>query len=311
MSRTHKAARWEGCHGVRLTGDPVDVGMAAGTPLAEATVRFGPVAQAEGTVLWVQHGEAVVGDEKHSVDRVLARRADGRLVLGGTHGPAVEVDAQGGTITVEAHDEVVHRQLVAAFALPLLLHERGALMVHGSACALGDETVLVCGESGAGKSSTLVRIVDAGWLAVIEDICAIDLDAAGGPVVWPGPPWVRIGNGEPGPRGSRALFEQIDKTGWDIAGMQTSEAKPLSRIVLLEAPGGAAPLLQPVSPAEAIRTLAPHAVWLLEQEDRARHLFEPVSALAARVPAFRMRLPRNDRWRENLPELLAATALIS
>jgi NAD-dependent oxidoreductase involved in siderophore biosynthesis len=311
MSRIHKERPWAGCHGVRVEGEPVGVGSAFGTPLATATVKFGPLEEAEGTVLWVQHGEAGPSDDRRIVDRVLARRPDGRLLLSGSDGPVVEVDQSTATITIDSKDDVVHRQLLAAFGLPLILNDVGALMVHGSACALGDETILVCGESGSGKSSTLVRLVDAGWLAVSEDVCAIDLNAPGGPVVWPGPPWVRIGRDERGPRGCDALFEQIDKTAWDISHVQTTEAKRLSRIVLLDAPGGVAPQLRQLTRADAIRTLARHAVWLEEQDERGRRLFELVTALAARVPAFRMQLPRNDRWTENLPDLLATSMLIS
>jgi hypothetical protein len=291
---------------VRLEGEPVSLGTLTGEPLATATVQFGPVGAAEGVELWAQHGEVVIDGVSISVDRWLHRRdADGVLVMTGSRGPALQVDPASATITIDDGDEPAQLQLLATFGLPLVLQSTGALIVHGSSCSRGDQTVVICGDSGSGKSSALVGLVDAGWTAVTEDLCAIDF-RGGVPTVWPGPPWVRVGRGRPGPAGSARRFAGSDKTGWDLSGNQTAEARPLTQVVLLDAPGGDAPSLTPVPNATAIRALAPHAVWLGDNDERGPRLFGPTAELAAKVPTFRLRLPRRDSWLDAVPDLLAS-----
>lgn len=286
---------WEGCHGVRVDGVSVDVGVCQAEPLARVTLRYGDVAAADGTRLWSQEGEAAA----------LWRRDDGRLVLAGPTATALEVDRRDATITLAPGDPVVQRQLVASFGVPLLLHGLDVLLVHGSACARGGEAIVVCADSGSGKSSTLVRLVDEGWTSISEDLCAVDLSGAR-PRVWPGPPWVRVAHGEPGPSGAPRAFDSDDKTAWDVSATQAADATDLTRVVLLEPPGGDTPVVEAMPRAEALRALARHAVWLEDPEDRGRQLFGAVAAVVAKVPTVRMRLPRRDEWRDAVPELVIA-----
>jgi hypothetical protein len=179
------------------------------------------------------------------------------------------------------------------------------LLVHGSACARDGEAIIVCADSGSGKSSSLVRLVDEGWQSISEDLCAIDLRGER-PRVWPGPPWVRVAHGEPGPRRAPHAFDSEDKAAWDVSATHADAATDVARVVLLEAPGGDAPITKELSHADALRALARHAVWLLDPDDRGRRLFEPVTRLITGVPTVRVRMPRRDSWRDQVPELLAA-----
>lgn len=295
---------WPGCHGVRLDGENVEVGVATGTPLAGATIRFGPVATPTGVEVWSQHAEAVVEGAPIGVDRVLHQRPAGTFVLTGSVGPALEVDQSSATITIDEGDDSFRVQLLATFGLPLILHTTDALVLHGSACTLGDRTILVCGESGSGKSTLLVGLVDAGWTPVTEDLAAIDFRGPT-PVVWPGPPWVRVGHGKPGPVHSAPRFDSAYKTGWDIASVQSPDARPVTQVVLLDSPGGVEPSLDRLRPHVAIRQLARHGVWFGDQNERGRRLFDPTANLTARVPAFRLRVPRSESWLDEVPGFLA------
>lgn len=300
-----ETSTWPGCHGVRLHGDALDLGVGSGTPLLDATLRLGSVGASDGVELWNQHGEVVVNGKTINVDRVLHRRPGGALVLSGNRGPTIEVDTAAKTITVDDGDVAVQRQLVATFALPLLLHQTDTPVVHGSACTRDNTTIVVCGDSGTGKSTLLVALVNAGWSPVSEDLCALDRRGAP-PMVWPGPPWVRVSHRQPGPLGAAMQFDSLDKTGWDIAATQPTAAQPVSRIILLGAPGGDAPELVPVPKSDAISALARHAVWLAEPEDRGRRMFGIVAALAASVPVWSLRMPLGKSWAANAVELLAS-----
>ncbi|HVV38243.1 MAG TPA: hypothetical protein VHC63_16665 [Acidimicrobiales bacterium] len=297
MPPTADDVNWPGVHGVRLTGEPIAVGYGSGTPLTSAEVRFGVVAAPDGDRLWSQPGEA----------GALFRRPDGRFVLTGPTGPQLEVDVPEATITVAPGKDAVQRQLVASFGVPLLLHGLDVLMVHGSACVYGGEAVVVCADSGSGKSSVLVRLVDEGWQSVSEDLCVIDLRPAR-PQVWPGPPWVRVHHGEPGPVGVDQAFTSADKDAWDVSATHATAPTAVARVVLLDAPGGESPVIEPLPHADALRVLARHAVWLHEPADRGRHLFGPVAKVASSVPAVRVRLPRRAGWRDGVAAVLASAA---
>jgi hypothetical protein len=296
---------WPGCHGVRLEGDAIGLGTASGSPLADATLRFDKVDVAGGTQLWNQHSESEFDGDVVSVDRALRRSPRDTFVLTGSRGPALEVDQSNNTITVDDGARAVQQQLLVTFGLPLILHTTGALVLHASACTRDGHTVVVCGQPGAGKSSLVVGLLDAGWTAVSEDLCAIDL-RGDAPVVWPGPPWVRIGLKQPGPVGSDVAFDAVHKTAWDIGAAQTRAAVSVTQLVLLEPPGGDAPSFEPVPIAVAIREFAHHAVWLGEADERGQRLFGPTAELTSKVPTSRLRLPRSDAWLTGVPEILAA-----
>jgi hypothetical protein len=297
------AAGWAGCHGVRVTGGELDLGRASGTPIAEATLVVGPVAPPAGTELWRLHAEREVEGVKREVDRWLCHHPDGQFVVHATAGPGLAVDAGTGRVTIEPGGEAVSLQLLVTFGLPLLLNSHPALVLHASACERDGEATVVCGLPGSGKSSALVGMIDAGWRALSEDVCAVDLRSAT-PVVWPGPPWVRRSHGEAGPKGADVRFETPDKTAWDIARVQHDAPVPMTRLVFLDPPGGDAPRWQTLSQPEAIKALATHAVWLRDPEEAGRELFGLSATVTSHVTAARLRLPRRTSWLEELPAVL-------
>jgi hypothetical protein len=291
-------AVWTGCHGVRLEPTPFSFSELRGEPLAAASIASGTVDAAAGDPIWTQEGAAANGAV---VRRWLTRRDDGVFVLDGNAGPRVAVDTGSGSITVGEGDAFLVRQLLAAFALPLLLHDRNVLLVHGAACMRDGSAIVVIGVSGAGKSSSLVALTDAGWAPISEDVCAIDL-RGDTPMVWPGPPWVRVLRGEPGPAGAPVVAEGADKTAWAIAERQPGHAAPLGRIIALG--GGDAPTTTELSAAAAMQALAPHTVWLTEPEARVATLFPRVASVASAVPATGVSLPRHAGWRDDLLNLV-------
>lgn len=298
---------WDGCHGVRLSSTAgLDVGAASGEPLVEAVVERGSAGEPSGTELWRLALDVDGPSGPVRAEQALWRRGDGALLLHSNQGAALSVDPIERSIVVVGSDDSVRAQLVVTYGLPLLLHEVGALVVHGAACALGDRAVLVCGERGRGKSSLLVGLTDAGWRPISEDLCALDL-RNGAPVVWPGPPWVRRVHGETGPAGSTVRFRAHDKTAWDIGPLQTTRAVDLGLVVFLDAPGGAIPRCEAVSRPEVVRRLAADSVWLDDPDRRGSALFEPVSRVSGAVPAVALQAPRRASWLDGLPDLLATT----
>lgn len=299
-------SRWTGCHGAQLLGDAsIQIGACTGDPLAEVHVEVGEVGELEGrggAELWSLDAEVETRSGRVIAHQRLMRMPDGDLVMRTNRGAALRAHLEPEELTVQGPDAGTIAQLVASYGIPLVLARRDVLFVHGSACARGDRSVVVVGPSGSGKSSLLVRLVENGWNAVTEDVCALDLRGRL-PAAWPGPPWVRRLRGEPGPLGSAPRFETEDKIVWDTAPCHASAATPVGVVVVLEAgcerPAGPDVMAR----GEAFREIASNSVWLGAPEDRSRALFERVARVSAAVTVVRLSLPRSPSWLDGVTRI--------
>ncbi|HET7523961.1 MAG TPA: hypothetical protein VFJ79_07450 [Acidimicrobiales bacterium] len=283
---------------MRLVGGGDRFGDCLGKPLAELEIRVGHPVDAGSPLLWSQQmpdgsvQQATVG-------------AGGEFVLETGPDYRVSLSSTRDVVTVAEPFGWVETQLVASFVIPFLVAGAKTLVLHAAAACRKGEAVLIAGPGGTGKSSSLVALVEAGWAPLSEDVCVVDLSGRE-PVVWPGPPWVRRHHGEPGPRGSRALFESSEKTAWDVTPFREATGPvPVGGLVLLGRPvPGALPVRVGISRGEAIGALAPHAVWLGDSHEAGRRLFAPVAEAAARIPASELRLPVAENWVDLLVPLL-------
>ena len=290
--------QWPGCHGVRLAGGGGGFGDCLGKPLAELEIRVGDPAATGSPLLWSQQMP------DGSVQRATVG-AGGEFVLETGPDHRVSLSSARDVVTVEEPFGWVETQLVASFVIPFLLAGAKTLVLHAAAACRNGGAVLIAGPGGTGKSSSLVGLVEAGWAPLSEDVCVVDLSGPE-PVVWPGPPWVRRHHGEPGPRGSRVLFESSEKTAWDVAPFrEASGPVPVAGLVVLARPvPGARPERVGIRGGETIGALAPHAVWLGDSREAGRRLFAPVAEAAARIPVSELRLPLAENWVDLLLPLL-------
>ena len=227
------------------------------------------------------------------------------FVITSSRGPSLEVNVDSLTITVEEGDHAAQRQMVASFGIAVLVQNTtNALVLHGSAATRGDRGVVVCGESGTGKSSLLVALIDDGWTPITEDMGVI---TSRGRIaeMWPGPPWVRLHRGQAGPRGAAVAFDGIDKTAWTAS--PPRQPVPLTHLVVLQPPGGDAPTIESVNPGQMVGMTLPSAVWLVDDPStRVRGAFGPLASFTSRVTPLRLRMPRRDTWAQDAVRLLGA-----
>ncbi len=105
--------------------------------------------------------------------------------------------SKGELVTVESYkdlessDELNIIPFLLGPVMALLLHQRGFLVLHGSAVNTGTGAVAFLGHRGNGKSTTAIHLYVEGYSLVADDILAIKFED-GGPVVYPGYPHVRL-----------------------------------------------------------------------------------------------------------------------
>lgn len=152
------------CHGLTAT-EP-------GIP-AEVVVRHGTVPRALDA--------PVASDRRWDIEpgRFLLRagRRAGRFMV------------RDGSVTLEpnpAAEEGVVARCFTEEVLPVVLRQRGLLVLHANAAVTPRGVVAIAGESGAGKSTTLAALLERGCAMLADDITALDLTPDGHLEVRPG-----------------------------------------------------------------------------------------------------------------------------
>ena len=150
----------------------------------------------------------------------------------------------GARIHVVAAPATHERDLLTWLTGPVLgaaLIQRGMLVVHGNAVVFGGgEAAAMVGEAGAGKSTTVAALQAAGLEPLADDLLAIDFDADGAPIAWPGIPRVKLTRAS-----ADALSIDVEKVPFVGAGMHKHEVPlngngdwdrpfPLTRLYVLE-----------------------------------------------------------------------------
>ena len=101
---------------------------------------------------------------------------------------------QGTEIIVQIYpdaDLALVRLFAIGSAFSALMHQRGALVLHGAVLTDGAKTVLFTGESGAGKSTMAAMLWKCGYKVVAEDV-AVLYQHDDKWLVYPGYPFMRI-----------------------------------------------------------------------------------------------------------------------
>lgn len=92
----------------------------------------------------------------------------GRFLISAGREIAFEIDGR-----IAEEDAAV---FLAGVAFGILLHQRGQIVLNGSAVAVNGRAVVFCGASGVGKSALAAALVKRGCPLVADDICAVSND---------------------------------------------------------------------------------------------------------------------------------------
>lgn len=102
----------------------------------------------------------------------------------------------GNSIRIDRAPDASQREMIIflwASAVAALLHQRGMIIIHGSAVKTGNSAVIFSGRSGSGKStfaSAFSTLNDS--LIISDDISAIRINENGIPMVLPGYPMLKL-----------------------------------------------------------------------------------------------------------------------
>lgn len=88
----------------------------------------------------------------------------------------------------ENTDVGIARSFLMGNCIALAMTQRKKIVLHGSTVSIGDKTVLVCGDSGTGKSTTSMALIDEGGKLLADDISVLDVGKDGLVYSYPGFP---------------------------------------------------------------------------------------------------------------------------
>ena len=206
------------------------------------------------------------------------------------------------------------RLFLLGSALGILCHQRGRFIIHASSVSIGGRSIAFAGRSGAGKSTLAAAFARAGHRFLSDDVCLIDTEALGGPVVLPAFPRLKLWRDSlmaanvplTGLERNRTFQ---DKYHYVPAGGFDPTPVPLAAIVILDTAGFDQPATveRIERPADIMRNL--HAqvyrASVAHALGRDGFLFRNESRLAEHVPLFHWLRQRDMARLNDDIELLA------
>lgn len=255
------------------------------------------------------HGEVtiklgrVVHDRSPACSDVCCFHLSNREAVFFWQGIASFLVKNGSEVVIDPAPEADERYLrlpLLGILLAVLLHQRGLLVLHGSAVAIRDEVNVFIGAKGSGKSTTAAMLYGRGHKLMADDLVAVQFDESGEAVVVPGYPQLKLWP-EAAARVLGAASESLPQlvTGYDKRAHRVADdlvRRPvrLGRICTLTK--GSSLRLHRLVPQEALTDLIAHTYvarfgrQLLNGEAARAHLNQ-CSELVGKVPVYRLERP--------------------
>jgi hypothetical protein len=124
--------------------------------------------------------------------------------------------------------------------MALLLHQRGLLILHASAIAVGGKSAIFMGDKGAGKSTTASAMIRAGHELLTDDVVALDLASSDEAMIVPGFPQLKLAADAAAAISLKEAevrqqaHPAIDKMQHRLLGGFSPDSVPATRIYILE-----------------------------------------------------------------------------
>lgn len=165
---------------------------------------------------------------------------------------------------VKDYDPVELKQFILGTGLSTIIHQRGDLVLHGSAINVKENAICFLGESGSGKSTITQFLYNKGYPAVVDDVIRINF-FDGKIFILPGYPHLRI---EDKNRGNSCFKKNFYPVG---NGFETNPL-PIKKTYILKT--GQNLNISSLNAQKALMELIKHSRvnYLFDKEDKARNL---------------------------------------
>jgi len=161
--------------------------------------------------------------------------------------------------------DIALRLFLLGPVLATLLHQRGLLVLHASAVAIGGLAVAFLAEKGKGKSTLAAAFHVRGHMLVADDIVPVGVDALSAPLTYPGFPQLKLfpeaaeqlgGQSEDLPR----LLPDYDKRARRLTSPFPDGPLPLRALYVLS--DGEAERIEPLPARQAFMSIVQHSFVL-------------------------------------------------
>jgi hypothetical protein len=277
---------------------PAPPAAAGATP--DVCIDYGPVApELPRIASRAGRHQVAPGDWLLSIDEVARYRV--------SHGRQVTIDRH-----PHASDTDVRLFLLGS-TLGAVFHQRDDLVLHGSAVATDEGAAAFLGDSGSGKSTTAAAFHRRGRLALTDDLCVVRPGASGSLEVQPGLPSFKLWEDALAQLDvpSAALPRVgagLDKRALAVEAGFAGEARPLTRLYLLQPADVDGIILTPLDGVDKFTALVAHTYRLCYVDGlgvAAGH-FRHVVALARQARVVLVQRPRASCRLDALIDALTA-----
>lgn len=190
------------------------------------------------------------------------------------------------------------RVFLLGSALGALLHQRGDLVLHGSAVEWNGEAVVFLGRSGVGKSTLATAFKRRGHAVLTDDLCVVRPRADGRMVAQPGFPQAKLWLDslkrlEFAPDQLKPIRAKIEKRALPLADQFHGAPLPVRKLYLLGPHNGDNFVLTPGVGAQKFNVIKNHTyrfLYIADVSAKAGH-FKQGMRLAQQVPLVRVVRP--------------------
>lgn len=259
--------------------------------LPDATIRFGPVEKFEPNVPsrnhWAQPDE--IRFSYADVGRFSVR--DGREII-------IDLDP-------EAFANLLRVCLLGP-VLAALLHQRGLLVLHGSAVSIDGIAIAFLGDKGWGKSTLAACMQASGHGFLADDVLAVRADPMNGIELIPAFPHLKLWPDSAvflgmNPDNMARLQPELDKRGHRVSNGFSATTLSLNSIYVLDIADSES--IRPIEPRDALIELVRHSylVRYLQPTGRTSLHLEQCAKVVSSVPVYSLQRVRSL---SRLPEVV-------
>jgi hypothetical protein len=212
-----------------------------------------------------------------------------------------------GDVTLERNPGAEEERLARCFTdevLPAVLRQRGLLVLHANAALTARGVVVIAGESGAGKSTTLAALLERECTMLADDVTALTLAADGDVEVLPGVAQVHLTATAVSGLGYELAAELAQpwrrmKSRMETAGNMARAPGRLAAIYVLAAHAGSDVRVRAVIGSEKFDALQ-SCIYGPMLADEHPGAFPLIRAVMRTTPVYRLERPA-ERW--SVPEV--------